>query len=618
MRPPCCLVWARVLSLAHTASIQGATGPTSAYITVLCSFLRWAHSRAPHRDVYGFCLFPAAFQRHSAAISVEEKATRFIATLCTLAVPGAGDLLTVGSGDVSFPLHGGSRQLYVRKCYPNLFTVIYASENRKHVVTGTPGIGKSYFFYYMLMRLLESPSPPPFILWQHHSNPGKLWCYTHETGVVWSGARPMAFGNELHNRDSWWVLLVQHSTLIHHTFILPCGVLEGLGAVCCGSVISYVVSLVYPEPLQCLSGLCVVPFLWLVTYPLDQPRGDGVQPDTSTAAHTVLLTSPVHATMKEMDKEGANVLYMPLWELEELLDCRRCWVWGEWGGGLAHVPKRPKPPQYAPSKMYDMVPEVTVKDLFGYYGGMARYVLQHPSLDPDQELLELLRSLHTAINTCKVKQVRMAIGAVEMVPEASHPLLHIVANDAFKKQRLRFASNWAAGEFVKRALEFEKKKVISLLKTSNGGLNGMLYEPVMHAVLAAGGKFDVVPLDRETLERGNEEKLDIQPCKTVCWFKDNISSVTVSESKEINAADLEKKLAQLGIPDNPKPSCSLFFVVSPDVYNTFKVRAATKKRKAGKDGEAAWPPGTGEKYPRSVNTRLYILRGNYQDLHSST
>ncbi|EFJ39626.1 hypothetical protein VOLCADRAFT_108555 [Volvox carteri f. nagariensis] len=484
-----------------------------------------------------------------------------------------------------------NRQLYVRKCYPNLFTVIYGSVKRKHVVTGTPGIGKSFSFYYLLMRLLHSPSPPPYILWEHHTRPDIVWCYTHETGEVWVGNN-IAFRRQFHNRDSC--------------------VLEGLGAVCCGNVI--------PVDRACVWSLF---FGWLLI-PWTSPEEvscHGVKPDTSTAAHTVLLTSPVHETMKVIVKEGADVLYMPLWELEELLDCR--------------------------SKMYDMVPEVTVKGLFGYYGGMARYVLQHPSLDPDREVLELLRPLRTAIDTCNVKQVRMAIGAVERVPEASHRLVHIVADDEFKKQHLRFASSWAADEFVKRALEIEKKKVISLLKMCDGGLKGLLYEPVMHAVLAAGGKFDVVPLDRETLERGNEEKLDIQPCKETSWFKDNISSVssvenvyyrpmasnfsvidavkmpevylfqiTVSESKEINAADLEKKLAQLGIPDNPKPS--LFFVVSPDVYNTFKVRAATKKRKAGEDGEAAWPPGTGEKYPRSGNTRLYILCGNYEDLRCST
>ncbi|EFJ39497.1 hypothetical protein VOLCADRAFT_108619 [Volvox carteri f. nagariensis] len=107
-------------------------------------------------------------------VSLDQGATRFFAALRTVAVPDAGNLLTVGSGDVSFLLHNPNYQLYVRKCYPDLFYALYESTSKKHVVTGTPGIGKSYFFYYMLLRLLHSPSPPPFILWEHYGFPGVM------------------------------------------------------------------------------------------------------------------------------------------------------------------------------------------------------------------------------------------------------------------------------------------------------------------------------------------------------------------------------------------------------------------------------------------------------------
>ncbi len=36
-----------------------------------------------------------------------------------------------------------------------------------NTVTGTPGIGKSYFLYYLLAELLALENPPPFILWEH-------------------------------------------------------------------------------------------------------------------------------------------------------------------------------------------------------------------------------------------------------------------------------------------------------------------------------------------------------------------------------------------------------------------------------------------------------------------
>lgn len=39
-------------------------------------------------------------------------------------------------------------------------------------VTGTPGVGKSWFFYYMLARLVKLRDPPPHIVWEHLTEPG--------------------------------------------------------------------------------------------------------------------------------------------------------------------------------------------------------------------------------------------------------------------------------------------------------------------------------------------------------------------------------------------------------------------------------------------------------------
>ncbi|EFJ47477.1 hypothetical protein VOLCADRAFT_105054 [Volvox carteri f. nagariensis] len=245
----------------------------------------------------------------SAAVP-DKNVTCFFAALLNMAVPDAGNLLTLGS-DV-FPLHKESRQLYVRECYPELFKAIYEYKNKKHVVTGTPGIGKSFFFYYMVLQLLHSPSPPPFILWEHLGNPGQMWCYTHETGQVRHSSSRMTFQHEFENRDTWYF-------------------------------------------------------------------ADGVQPITTTAVHTVLITPPVYKTSKEMEKEGASVWYMPVWEYDELLDCR--------------------------SKMYDEVPEATVENLYQCYGGVARYVLQHPLLHPNAKLCKLLEPLVNAIHTCVTTQM---------------------------------------------------------------------------------------------------------------------------------------------------------------------------------------------------------------------
>lgn len=39
-------------------------------------------------------------------------------------------------------------------------------------VTGTPGIGVTWFSYYLLARLVNSTAPPPFIVWEHMTKPG--------------------------------------------------------------------------------------------------------------------------------------------------------------------------------------------------------------------------------------------------------------------------------------------------------------------------------------------------------------------------------------------------------------------------------------------------------------
>jgi len=46
-----------------------------------------------------------------------------------------------------------SRGFYVRKCYSTFYDYVLESKSRSHlIITGTPGIGKSLFFYYLLHR----------------------------------------------------------------------------------------------------------------------------------------------------------------------------------------------------------------------------------------------------------------------------------------------------------------------------------------------------------------------------------------------------------------------------------------------------------------------------------
>ncbi|EFJ48628.1 hypothetical protein VOLCADRAFT_90794 [Volvox carteri f. nagariensis] len=236
-----------------------------------------------------------------------------------------------------------------------------------------------------------------------------------------------------------------------------------------------------------------------------------------------------------------------------------------------------------------------------------------------------------------------AIRAINMGPEASHHLIHIVADEKFDKTDLTFASKWVVGEFAERAWKYEQQQYISMLEKTVGAVKGYVFENVMHGTLAKGGEFDVVPLHLETLERGEEEKLVIQACTEFKTFTHDVAhymtstikntylkpksasfpvidalkvpeiyffQMTVSDDKEINADDLEDVFQQLGIPvlgqagKDMRPS--LYFVVDPDKYGKFMVRPAMKKLKSGQDGEerkVVWPPDPKKKeYVLSANT----------------
>eukprot|EP00198_Chlamydomonas_reinhardtii_P009383 XP_001698720.1 predicted protein [Chlamydomonas reinhardtii] len=287
-------------------------------------------------------------------------------------------------------------------------------------VTGTPGIGKTYFFYYILARLLKSARPPPFIVWEHMMEPNMAWCYTHETGEVFKGERS-SFDDVLMNRATWYIT-------------------------------------------------------------------DGVQPRLiNCLARTVLLTPPERQTLKEMIKKGADKLYMPCWELGELLACRRL--------------------------LYGTVDETLAKELYQHYGGVPRFVLCFPEANPSKGLDELLEDLHEAVASCDTKQLRMSVGSISTGPDVSHMLLHIVADENFKMQHLVFASKWVAEEFVKKAVHYELQGLISLLLSTSGALNRTLYEAAAHAVLSKGGRFTAAPISygRESFWRGVEEALELMP-----------------------------------------------------------------------------------------------------------
>ncbi|PNW78204.1 hypothetical protein CHLRE_09g386600v5 [Chlamydomonas reinhardtii] len=434
--------------------------------------------------------------------------------------------------------------VYIRSCYPPLFETLLSSRCRKVIITGTPGNGASFFLYYLLARLLALPEPPPYILWEHVSDPTEMWCYDHATGKVWSGAR-RTFKAQLKDRKAWYI-------------------------------------------------------------------SDGVKPRYIVQARVLLITSPTRAIYKDMLKSGALELYMPLWTLKELQECR--------------------------AKVYDAsVSEGLAARLYRYYGGVARYVLGVPSqLDTPQDMDALLRPLAFDLDACNTAQVRSGLGALQTEPEASHLVLHIntKGENNFKLSHLDFSSPWVAGAFVERAMERDFDALVSLVASTSGSLRGRLHEQLVHRLLPQGGSFTAVPIDRDTLLRaGPEEKL-LLPTSETRSFKDvsvisaagfpegvyfrpqetNFATVdsllrvgntlhlfqmtVTTDGKAVSAKALTRVFDGLLLRAQDKAlGLRLYYVVPPDVFDSFKL---------GKDS-GSWPPG--EEEPDAARASLFILKG---------
>ncbi|KAG2428108.1 hypothetical protein HYH02_014455 [Chlamydomonas schloesseri] len=467
------------------------------------------------------------------------EAARMMQALRKMSVlPGPGEVLKA----TSFHLHPDNDALFVRECYPRLFEALVCKPlPRLYIVTGTPGVGKSWFFYYMVARLLKSTRPPPFIVWEHLTVPNMAWCYKHKTGEV-SFRKRSSFGGELNDDATWYI-------------------------------------------------------------------SDGVPPQLNCRARTVLLTSPKRKTFKEMRKASARMLYMPLWKLDELLVCRRL--------------------------LYKTVDEPLAEELYEHYGGVARSVLQLPKANPGEGLDTLLTDLHEAVAECDTAAMRQSVGSISRGPDVCHRLLHIVADEHFKKLYLVFASKWVAKEFAKKAVRDELQGLVSLLASTSGALKGMLYEATMHAVLSKGGRFTAAPISYDTgsLERGAEEDLVLAPCTEQEFFKAlsdtatvetyyrpssatfptvdafkrsqdtcDLFQMTVASSKTLDAKTLSNLVDELKLRQGVTPR--LLFVVHEDSYPTFKLAA-------GKN----WPPKPKQAASR---VKLYVVKGVYDQPQTGT
>lgn len=120
------------------------------------------------------------------------------------------------------------------------------------------------------------------------------------------------------------------------------------------------------------------------------------------------------------------------------------------------------------------------------------------------------------------RQVKTSVGAIDAGPEASNRVLHIMVDPGtFNKRCVSFASPYVADKFIERFWQAEKLSLLANMNATGGQLKGLLFEPVMHRLLAEGGDFLCVELDANTLKRMSTPPTTVHiGGGTVKWFDD--------------------------------------------------------------------------------------------------
>lgn len=84
-------------------------------------------------------------------------------------------------------------------------------------------------------------------------------------------------------------------------------------------------------------------------------------------------------------------------------------------------------------------------------------------------------------------QVRRGIGALEVGPEASLRIFHLIADANLELSHLDFASPWVAKAFVERVLRNNYDTLMSYTACTTGAIRGYLHELLMHQVFPKVG-----------------------------------------------------------------------------------------------------------------------------------
>jgi len=92
----------------------------------------------------------------------------------------------------------------VRWCYTKLFRLIIAKEGyHRFLIRGNPGIGKTYFLYWLLVKLV---SEGRVVVWNRSGHEFDFKCFNSPLGQARRASNLQAFANELNDPETYYLV----------------------------------------------------------------------------------------------------------------------------------------------------------------------------------------------------------------------------------------------------------------------------------------------------------------------------------------------------------------------------------------------------------------------------
>jgi hypothetical protein len=299
-------------------------------------------------------------------------------------------------------------------------------------------------------------------------------------------------------------------------------------------------------------------------------------------ARTVMVSSPCKDHYKEFMKLDVCVLYMPIFSLDEIHECRKI--------------------------IRPLMTEEEANKLYSRWGGISRYVLELT----ERKHKSQQQSLDKAIKTADLQRIIRYIGDEDAPDDASHKIVHMISSEeeGYSQVYMQLASPYVTQAVVDLFVKQKRDDLIMFLSTSDvdsekvAVLRGNLFEGFAHQQIQKGGRFRI-----RNLETQNEEWLDVEP-KHWCFFHQTADIVGIQHShylkphsKRFCAIDaLMAKPAcflQITLASSHAVSASmlqeliavfrkvystgkipLIFVVPESIFPTFRLQIYKRKEKA--------------------------------------